>query len=191
MSRMRKLSLIILFALVTGCIPKPIILTQADPNPFIGQRRLAAQPIDFEGVRVGDLDEPRYLSGKNAEQRNLWTSDKGEFNVRYLEAVVEEAAKRGLEVAPAAQAPGAPFVVRLHAIRIVPGFNDGLVWQPGSVKLDMVVGTPDGRVLDHLVVEPMDATGYSVTSRMSNCGKHAGRIVVEYLIARAKPAPAR
>lgn len=91
----RAVASIALLALA-GCGPSWVILGQANPNPLLGQRRFAVQPIDFSGLQVGDRDERGWLAEKDEAFRRDWQSDKAAVNARFLAGIVEGAAERGI-----------------------------------------------------------------------------------------------
>ena len=172
---------------LAGCGPKWIVLGQANPNPFLGQRAFAVQPIEFANLRVGDKEEGAYLGEKDAEFRGNWAQDKVAVNAKFLEGLTEAAAEEGIKVVPATGPNAAPFLIHVRVGWDEPGFYVGVASGPGQVKYEVQITTPDGRPIDAIQVQPA-AGGFSTTQRLSACGTIGGKIVAKYLAERTAPA---
>ncbi len=157
------------------------------PGALAGQRRLGILPIDFRDVRVGNLDEARYLSSKTPQQQQMWASDKSEISARFLESLTEEAAKHGLGVFPATGATGGGEtpVVMVRAVRLEPGYYIGIDTAPAILKLDVVILGGPSREIEHVLLDDVFGSGFSVTQRFSRAGTLGGRILAEHLAQQA------
>jgi hypothetical protein len=172
---------------LAGCGPKWVVLGQANPNPFIGQRAFAVQPIDFANLRVGDKEEAAWLAEKDAEQRGSWSQDKGSINAKFFDSLKTEAAEAGIQIVPATGPSSAPYLIHVRVGWVEPGFYVGVASGPGQVKYEVQITTPDGRPIDAIQVQPA-AGGFSTSQRMSTCGDLGGKIVAKYLAERTGQA---
>jgi hypothetical protein len=182
-------------ALAMGCAPAWHVVVQAQPDPFLGQRRFAVLPIDYAGLRVGDKPEPVYLSEKDSKQQASFAEDKAALNEKFLEELRATARGAGIEVVPATGPNDAPFLIRPSVAFIEPGFYVGVASAPSQVEMTVRITTPDGKVLDEIALAhgTDSRSGFSVGGislnpssggRLRKDGEALGTIVGHYLKAR-------
>jgi len=173
--------------MLTGCAPRWVVLQQATPNVLFRQRMFAVQPIDFSDLHVGTKDEASYLEEKSEDQRASWARDKEVINAKFTEVLMAEATEQSLEVVRATGPASAPFLIRVHAARIEPGFYAVVASGAGSVALEVTITTADGRPVDRIMLD-LPASGMSVTQRLESSAAAAGHQMARYLHSRSAPS---
>jgi hypothetical protein len=171
-----------------GCRPPWAVIVQTAPDPFLGQRHFAVQPIDFTALTVGDTPEPVYLAGKDAGQRASFAADKEALNERFLQQLITDAGEAGIQVVPATGPADSPFTIRPSVSFIEPGFYAFVAAIPSHVRMNVRILAPDGRVFDEIVLNhftPSDMFARAASgSRLREDGAGLGKTVAKYLRVR-------
>jgi hypothetical protein len=177
-----------LTAFGTGCGPSWQISKQAMPDPFLGQKKFAVLPVDYSGLQVGEKGEAEYLAEKDAETQGNWAGDKLGLNDRFAEKLAEEARESGLEIVKATGPADAPFMIRPHVAWIEPGYYIGISGGSSNVKMTLQITSPDGKVLDEILIEHGTSgtvTTASTGQRLRSDGAGLGATAAKYLAFRA------
>jgi hypothetical protein len=175
-----------------GCAPAWQVVRQAQPDPFINQRRFAVLPIDFTGLTIGEKSEAQYLAEKEPDTRASFQGDKVGMNEEFAKALIATARDEGIEVVMATGPADAPFLVRPSVSWIEPGFYVGVASAPSRVAMMVRITTPDGRILDEVAMAHGTQSGLfnpSTGQRLRSDGAGLGRIVAQYLKSRVAPEP--
>jgi hypothetical protein len=179
-------------AALTGCAPLWQVHLQAVPNPFAGQHKFAVLPIDYAGLMVGSKSETQYLSEKDSKQQASFQEDKLALNEKFVGELMAHAKSAGVDVALATGPADAPFLVRPSVRFIEPGFYVGVASAPSRVEMTVQITTPDGKILDELViVHGTDSrSGFSIGGislnpssggRLRSDGEAMGKIMAKYI----------
>ncbi len=195
-----------LFALVSlvaavflsGCAPRWTVLSQAQPNPFVGKTEFAVLPIDYGGLMVGEKTEEEYLSEKSPEQRASFEADKAAMVRQFEAAMRESAGGDGIHVATAEGEVRAPFIIRPHVIFIEPGFYAVVASGSSQVTMRVRIETAQGQLLDEIEVVHMtnSSNGPSIGGislnpssggRLRDDAAEIGDATGEYLVTRVIP----
>lgn len=187
-------------AALTGCAPSWRVVTQASPDPFVGQRYFALMPIDYVGLQIIDQSEDRYLASKDGEDYQRHMADKASVNEEFTKALVEDAKEEGIEVAEATGTTSAQFVIRPYVGYMNPGFYAVVSSAPSQIKLTLRLTTPDGKVLDEVVLSSRtaspipnttlsaaDADKLSIGGRWREDARVIGAYAARYLDSRVNP----
>jgi hypothetical protein len=182
--------LLTLAALVVGCGPPWQIVRQANPSPFVGQKKFAVLPVNFTGLRVGEKDEAGYLAEKDEESKGKWAGDKLGINSEFTTNLTTTAQEYGIVVVPATGPADAPFVIRPAVAWLEPGYFIGISAGSSKVKMTVQITAPDGAVLDEILIE--HGTGGSIQNaavgtRLREDGENLGKILGKYLNSRVNP----
>jgi len=177
-------SLLLLF--VVGCGPSWVVIESAVPNPFVGARSFALEPVHFEGVRIGDKSEARYLAEKDEEQQESWEEDKRAFANQFAQGLSDGLPEVRFMAAPAPS----PFVLRPIVTFVEPGFYAYVAARSSEVQMIVEIWTTSGQRLDVVrvrAVVPATMTNPSSGGRMRDAGEILGRQISEYLRTRIAP----
>lgn len=175
-------------SLLVGCGPKWVVVKQAAPDPFLGQKKFAVLPVDYTGLSVGDKDEASYLAEKDDETRSSWAGDKLGLNDEFAKKLMEEARAAGIEVVKATGPADAPYLIRPHVAWIEPGFYIGISGGASDVKMTLQITSPDGRILDEIQLEHRTGGTVSEAStgqRLRSDGEGLGEAAAGYLAFRS------
>lgn len=186
---MKRYVLVVLAAfavLLTGCGPRWLVLSQANPDPLVGATLFYVEPIHFDPPMVGDKPEPVYLAEKDQDQQRSWQVDKHETSDRYFAALVESCP---LEKFSTAAAPGV-FIIRPIVTFIEPGFYAAIVARATEVHMRVQILASNGQVLDEIAVRSF--IGASIVNaasgtRMRQAGEDLGHVTADYLHKRGAP----
>ena len=171
--------------LVGGCAAeKPIVRTQASPNPFVNQHAFGVVPVEFTGLRIGDIAEADYLASKSVGQRADFAGDKAVFNEEFSKAMTAKLGQEGVQVLPAE----APFIVHPVIFWIEPGYYVGISAGNGEAKMALQITAPDGKVLDEVVLHSA-ISGFTTRQRMARNGELLGKAAADYLASRIEHRP--
>jgi hypothetical protein len=176
------------FALAsTGCGPAWHVITQAAPDPFLGQHKFAVVPIDYAGLHVGSKSEADYLAGKDDKQQASFAGDKDGINDEFTKSLVSSAHDQGIEIALATGPGAAPFEIRAAVSFVEPGFYAFVAAAPSKVEMTVKFTSADGQVLDEITLShqtPAQMMNPSSGGRFRSDGKALGRIVSNYILTR-------
>ena len=170
-----------------GCGVPWRVVTQAAPDPFVGQRRFAVAPIDFSGLYVGQKSEGEYLAGKKPEQQASFAEDKDAMTEEFGKALERSGADEGLEIFPAAARADAAFVIHASVQDLEPGFYVGVASEPSTVRMVVRFTTPDGKLLDEIWTSHSTSAGMLTAAsgtRLRRDGAALGAITAKYLKRR-------
>lgn len=177
-----------LASVLVGCGPSWVVVKQATPDPFLGQKKFGVLPVDYSGLHVGEKDEASYLAEKDAETRNNWAGDKLGLNDKFAESLMEEARAAGVEVVKATGPADAPFMIRPHVAWLEPGYYIGISSGSSQVKMTLQITAPDGTVIDEVQLEHGTAGSISSAStgqRLRSDGEGLGETAAKYLAFRS------
>ncbi len=187
-------------AALAGCAPRWRVVTQASPDPFVGQRYFALMPIDYVGLQIIDKSEDRYLASKDGDDYQRHMEDKESVNEEFTKALVERAKEEGIEVAPTTGTTSAQFVIRPYIGYMNPGFYAVASSAPSQIRMTLRLTTPDGKVLDevHLssrtaspipntTLSAADADKLSIGGRWREDARVIGAYAARYLESRVNP----
>lgn len=167
--------------LLVGCGPSWRVIVAATPNPLYLKGTFALLPIDYSGLHVGGKTEAEYLSEKKDTTRESWAGDKGAINEEFAASIMAQGGKEGLTVLPG---PGpAPFQIRPRVQHIEPGFYVGVASGASAVTMDLMITTPDGKLVDHVEIISQ-SSDYSTGGRLRQDGKALGKSAAKYLAVR-------
>jgi hypothetical protein len=164
-------------SLVVGCGPQAVVLTQASPNPLVGQRTVMLAPTIFApSIRVAGKAEDAYLADKSPAEVKAWQEAKEAFGARFNAILVQQRLV----------AATADFTVRPTVKIVEPGF-DVYVWNaPAEVEVEVEVLDARGNLVDRLAMRSR-SEGITAPDRLGSCGFIAGALVAEYLRKRMAP----
>lgn len=165
------------------------VVSQANPNPLLGQKQFAVAPLDFSKLTVGEKTEEGYLSEKNAEDKAGWAEAKAGLQEEFNKSVRVKGTESGLQLSLGET--GAPFIIKPKVDFIEPGFYALVAAKPSQVKMTISIVAPDGSTKDEILVE--NATGASMgnasaATRLREDGEALGEYVAKYLSSRVAPA---
>ncbi|MEP7119806.1 MAG: hypothetical protein ABJE95_02805 [Byssovorax sp.] len=181
----------VLFALaLIGCGPPWVVVMQTTPNPFVNAPKFSVVPTDFTGLTIGDKPEQVYLAGKDAGQQQSFASDKAGINEEFVNTLIKQAREAGIEVVLGTGPGDAPFQIHPAVGWIEPGFYVGVASAPSQVRMRLQITTPDGRVLDEIIMKHL--TGGSLFNpssggRFRSDGGGLGAWSAKYLNSRVHP----
>ncbi|KYF68758.1 hypothetical protein BE15_43850 [Sorangium cellulosum] len=151
-------------AALAGCAPRWRVVTQANPDPFVGQRYFALLPIDFVNLRIVDEPEDRYLASKDKEEHRRFVSDKASIDEQFAKELIAGARDHGIEVAQVSDPTSGPFVLRPYVSYMNPGFFAVVSSSPSQIILTLRITTLDGKVLDEVELSSRTASPNPKTS---------------------------
>jgi len=168
---------LVILVVASGCaVTRPLIFSQARPNPFIGETTFSLAPTSFSGpLHVGEKTEDEYLA-ENPDDVNKWADAKKSFNDAFTQAVITQDL----------WAPNAKFTVRPTVRSIRPGaygVSAMFAQKPADLQVEVSIVDQQGNELDRIGMHPSSA-GISVEDRLGRCGRAAGTMTVEYLRTR-------
>lgn len=175
---MKTLALALALALFGCAAEKPIVHTQANPDPFLNQRSFSVTPIAFADLRIGAISEAEYLAGKSDTQRADFTGDKAALNSEFANALTARVGKEGIRIGD-----GAAFILRPTIFWIEPGYYAGIAQGNGETKMTLQIVSLDGKVLDEIVLHGA-MPGFTTRQRMARNGELLGRYAADYLESR-------
>jgi hypothetical protein len=179
------LALLLLWLLVLAGCQRWAVVTQAAPNPFVGQQVFAVEPVHFEGLVVGEKSEAEYLSTRESEQQAAWAEDKQAFAKRFGEELAGALPQVRFVAAPA---PG--FLIRPLVTFIEPGFYANSAARPTEVQMTLQILDSRGEVLDAVRLKATVAATMSNPSsgdRLRTASARLGEDVGAYLRTRVFP----
>jgi hypothetical protein len=183
---------------MSGCGPRWVVLSQAQPNPFVGKTEFAVLPIDFSGLMVGEKTEEQYLSEKTDEQRASFEADKVAMVQKFEAAMRAYASGDGVHVATASGEVKAPFIIKPHVTFIEPGFYAVVASGSSQVTMRVRIETTQGQLLDEIELThgTNSANGSSIGGislnpssggRLRDDAEEIGDAMGEYLTTRVIP----
>ncbi|WP_437814522.1 hypothetical protein [Sorangium sp. So ce1078] len=188
------------FAALAGCAPSWRVVTQASPDPFVGQRYFALMPIDYAGLQIIDESEDRYLARKDGDDYQRHMADKESVNEEFAKALIEGAKDEGIEVAETTGTSSAQFVIRPYIGYMNPGFYAVVSSAPSQIRLTLRLTTPDGKVLDEVqfssrtaspipntALSTAEADKLSMGGRWREDARVIGAQAARYLASRVDP----
>ncbi|WP_437307634.1 hypothetical protein [Sorangium sp. So ce388] len=137
-------------AALAGCAPRWRVVTQANPDPFVGQRYFALVPIDYVGLTLIDEPEDMYLAKKDADEQRSFVQDKASVNEEFAKTLISHAKEQGIDVAEVSDPASSPFVIRPYVGYMNPGFYAVVSSAPSQIMLTLRITTADGKVLDEV-----------------------------------------
>ncbi len=178
-----------------GCAPPWQVILEAVPDPFINQRRFAVLPVDFTGLRVGDVSEGEFLTSKDPDQVRSFAGDKQGINAEFTRALIESAHNEGLDVIMATGPTAAPYFIRPSIAFVEPGYEAVVFRKESVVDMTFRITTPDGRVLDEVKIRGttqgmkrrIGVDLFSSGGRLRACATRLGLITAAYLKKRVEP----
>jgi len=185
-----------LFFLLTGCGgggPLWRVVSQANPNPLLGQKQFAVAPLDFSAVTVGAKTEAEYLASKTEEKdRAAWAESKAALQEEFNKGIRVGGNAAGLQVSLGES--GAPFIIRAKVDLIEPGYYAYVASKASQVKLTVKIVSADGKEVDEVLLEHYTGASMgnaSVASRMRSDGDALGGNTAQYVSQRVAPKAAQ
>lgn len=169
---------------LAGCGPKWVVLTQAAPNPLVGQTKFGLMPVDYTGLTVGEKSEAEYLASKDEETRASWAGDKGGIDTEFGKRLMEKATESGINVVKATGPADAPFMIRPKVEFIEPGIYTYVYNKASLVRMKVQITTADGKVIDEIAIRhatPASITNPAVGNRLRDDGEGLGVLTAKYL----------
>src|SRR6478609_8927359 len=179
-----------LFAVV-GCGPAAVpwrVLSQANPNPVLGQKQFVVAPVDFSTLTVGSKSEAEYLSKKKPEDVAGWEHAKAAFQEEFDKAIRATGTSAGLSITVGES--GAPFIIKPKVDYIEPGFYAYVSSSASGVKVTMKIVSADGKEVDEILLEHHTSASMgkaSVESRVRHDGEGMGTQAAQYIATRVAP----
>jgi hypothetical protein len=170
--------------LAASCASPWTVRQQAQPNPLVGQKKFAYQPMVFEGMSVGNGSEQDHLADKDAEQRAAWESDKKQVAAGFLSGIQSEVGS-ALSVRPSE----GDYKLEPHVEVMEPGTFTGVFNLPAILSCVVRILDAQGKLVDEIAVT---GQAYStvfdptVTQRMMNSARIAGIHFGKYLEERTE-----
>ncbi len=122
-----------------ACGAPYVVVHEASPNPFLGQREFAVLPVDYSELRFqGPVDTQRLAA------------DEASVNDAFQSSLRNVADDAGIDVLDPPEASGA-FVLRPSVHVMVPGVPTASGDGPSRIELSMAITDPRGFVLDQIV----------------------------------------
>ncbi len=175
---------------LVACGPPYKVITQANPNPFIGANKFVVMPIDYSNLHIGSKTEAEYASSKNEKQQGSFEGDKEGINNEFAQNLKIKALDEGINVDVAA-GEVKTFVIKPVVSFVEPGFYAYVAAHPSKVTMTVKITGPDGKELDEILVEhESQASMYNPASggRLRSDGKALGAYVARYLADRTAAA---
>lgn len=174
-------------ALLMGCGPRWVIISQAVPNPLMGQKTIAVRPIDFSHLQVGDKSEGEYKQNKNEKRSDSFDEDKRGINDEFTRTLIETAGKAGIQVVLATGPDAAPFMIEPVVPFVEGGVYAYMFNRNSEVQMDVRLTGPGGKPVDELRLR--SSTGASLANpssggRLRSDGAALGRTLGAYLALR-------
>lgn len=169
-----------------GCGPSWEVVTVAIPNPFVGAKELALEPMHFEDMSVGEKRESTYLAEKDAEQRKSWEEDKKGFDEQFrasLSTSLPEAQFKDPK-------EKLPFLVRPRVMLIEPGFYAVTASLSTEVRITVEILNDQNEVIEIINFRksvPGTLNNPSVGGRLRTAAEALGEQVAQYLRTRMLP----
>ncbi|MEI9949958.1 MAG: hypothetical protein WDO74_13500 [Pseudomonadota bacterium] len=187
----RSLMALALFFLLTGCGGGPLwrVVSQANPNPLLGQKQFAVAPLDFSAVTVGAKTEADYLASKTDEKdKAAWAEAKVALQEEFNKGIRVAGNQAGLQLILGES--GAPFIIKAKVDFIEPGYYAYVSSKASQVKMTVKIVSADGKEIDELLVEHYTSGSMgdaSVASRLRSDGEALGTNTAQYLSQRVSP----
>ncbi|HET7544451.1 MAG TPA: hypothetical protein VFK05_31485 [Polyangiaceae bacterium] len=164
------------------------VMSQANPNPVVGQKQFVVAPVDFSTLTVGAKSEAEYLSKKSPEDRQGWEHAKAAFQEEFDKAIRASGTQAGLNITLGAS--GAPFVIKPKVDYIEPGYYAYVSSSASGVKVTMKIVTAEGKDVDEVLLEHHTSASMgsaSVESRVRADGEGMGAQAAQYIAQRVAP----
>ena len=185
-----------LVGMSVGCGPSWVYIKQANPNPLVGQKAFAIEPVSYEGMKIGNpgaITEQEWIQKKKPEEQPKFLEDlknsKERFNARFIEFTTSRASKSGVSVTPAA-GQGGTWTLKPQVIEFEGGFNAFVMTSPAVVRLHIKVVDPQGQEVDVIELRgSADAGSFgAMVTRLGMLGEQFGNRMGEYLNTRTAAA---
>lgn len=176
------LALWLCVAFAIGCGPSWTVLRETVPSPMYRKNGFVVMPIDFTGLRVGDVTEADHMADKDADQRRDWVGDKVAMNQEYAEHLIASAHEHGLDVLPGPAS--AQFFIYPKVTWLEPGFYAYVASQPSEVEMIVRITRPDGSLIDEIMIRhstAADMINASSGQRLRDDAEGLGKITADYL----------
>jgi hypothetical protein len=174
-------ALFTLLLLLCGCGTPWHVVRQADPNPFLGARQFALQPVAFSNLVVGKIPESTYLERKDPKQQESWQADKQALNDLFAKQL-----QRSLKGPGYVLTNQAPFTISPRVSRIEPGSYA----YPTEISLSVCLLDANGQTLDEVFFYQGVAFeligGAASGQRIRTASQLLGHTVSAYLRKRTK-----
>lgn len=165
---------------VSGCAPFAVV-RQATPNPFVASPcHVDAQPLSFDGMKVGDWSEQEWLAKKPAEETASYNTDKATMAENFKAALVEYAQ-------PNVRSADASYLLKPRLTFWEPGFYSSFVNKDSEASVTVEITDKSGAVLDEITAKTRVASSFlspATGLRMHTAGKQLGKAVAAYLNSR-------
>lgn len=187
----RRLLMGLALVAVVGCGAGGVpwrVLSQANPNPVLGQKQFVVAPVDFSTLTVGAKPEAEYLSKKTPEERQGWEHAKAAFQEEFDKAIRAAGTQAGLSITLGDS--GAPFVIRPKVDYIEPGYYAYVSSSASGVKVTMKITSADGKDVDEVLLEHHTSASMgnaSVEKRVRGDGEGMGTQAAQYIATRVAP----
>lgn len=163
-----------------------VVVSQANPNPLLGQKQFAVAPVDLSSFRVGEKSEAEYLASKKDESKENWGETRNTIQGKFIEGIMQAGAKAGLQITPGES--GAPFIVRAKVDWIEPGYYAVVAGKASTVRMTVKIVSADGKDVDTFIVEHSSGASLyspSVNSRIGPDSEADGQFAARYLSVRS------
>jgi hypothetical protein len=187
---MRRIVLLSLVVLLLGACGRSfpwVVVSQAAPNPLLGQKNFVVIKPDFSKLTVGAKSEAEYLSEKSDEDKAGWAEAKGKLEGEYIAGLRGAAANEGIQVAEQGEAP---YVIKPRVDFIEPGYYAFVSARASHVRMTVQIQAPDGKLVDEFIVEHGTAASMAkprVFDRVGVDGEALGAYSGQYLGVRTRP----
>ncbi|MFO0553893.1 MAG: hypothetical protein U0271_36255 [Polyangiaceae bacterium] len=177
--------LVPLALVLAGCEPRWLVVTQAQPNPFVNKTKYAAVAVSFDNVRVGKKTMEQYIADMKDDDKASFAADRKAMNEEFLSSLVAAGERRGLAVEKDGTAE---FVVKASVYFLEPGFYAVVASKPSEVRMEVKLTDRDGKVLDafkiSVKVDTQNFGNVSSGARFRQCAGLLGTLVAEYIDRR-------
>jgi hypothetical protein len=176
--------------LATGCRNSWRVVMQANPDPFINQRKFGLLPIDYSNLHIGSKTEAQYLSEKAPENQQSFQTDKEALNEEFARSLIDIVRDDGIDIILASGPGDAPFTIRPYVTFIEPGFYAYISNKASNVEMALRITAPDGQILEEILLEhstPATLSNPSSGGRLRADGAGLGKTVGRYLTTRVNP----
>ncbi len=169
------------------------VVKQANPNPFVGQKKFVLEEPSFDGLMVDTRTEADFKSGRSSEENGRWDADKKRVVEAFVAALRDDT--HDLEWA---SEPGDAVLVRTHITNMHGGISAGIVSTAAHVAMTVQL-LKGNEVLDEIVtageysqnesihVGGVATGGYSGSDRLGKAADKLGGYVASYLASRTSP----
>ncbi len=182
---MKRRLFLALALLLVGCGSRWQVVRQAAPNPLVGARKFAIEPLHYDALMVGGKSDAEYTAGKDDKDRASWMEDKKGTEVTFISALQEHGG--GMQFSGMPPADTQTFIIRTSVTFWEPGFYAAVAGHDSEMRANVQILGPQGLIDEIVIASRVPATMVNPSSggRMRSAGKDIGAVVASYLKNRS------